>query len=87
MNKLVTLIFLFILGVSNVANSANIIIDGGRYIIDTRLSLDGRSMRFEILAQTTGWVAFGISPSGGMEMADIIVGGYDGEPYLDVRPS
>lgn len=35
------------------------------------------TITFEIIAQTTGWIGFGLSPTGGMPGADIVIGGFD----------
>ena len=35
---------------------------------------DDESITFELHVRTQGWVGFGISPDGGMEEADIIIG-------------
>ncbi|XP_026853980.2 DBH-like monooxygenase protein 2 homolog [Electrophorus electricus] len=35
------------------------------------------SILFEVRARTTGWVGFGFSPNGGMDGADLVIGGVD----------
>lgn len=56
----------------------------GKYILGWEVV--GDEIIFEIEAATLGWVGFGISPTGGMTGADIIIGGVmpDGVPYFEV---
>lgn len=47
----------------------------------------GSSLAFRLEVRTRGYVGFGLSASGGMASADIVVGGVErGQPYLQVRP-
>ena len=39
--------------------------------------LDDDYIQFELHARTTGWVGFGISPNGGMNGADMVIGWVD----------
>ncbi len=41
-------------------------------------SFDDKEITIEVKAQTTGYVGFGLSPSGSMAGADIVIGGVDG---------
>lgn len=63
------------------------IINDGLYILETRVSLSGDSIRVKITAEGNGYIGFGISPSGTMTGADIVIAGYDesvAKGYLDV---
>lgn len=47
----------------------------------------GSALAFRLEVRTRGYVGFGLSASGGMASADIVVGGVErGQPYLQVRP-
>lgn len=35
---------------------------------------DSEKITFEIMAKTTGWVGFGLSPNGGMKHSDVVMG-------------
>lgn len=44
------------------------------------------SITFRLVVNTTGWVGFGFSPNGGMQGADIVMGGLgSGRSYFAVR--
>lgn len=46
----------------------------------------GSALAFRLEVRTRGYVGFGLSASGGMASADIVVGGVEGgQPYLQVR--
>ena len=47
---------------------------------------DGVSITFEVHCRTLGYVGFGISPGGGMDEADIVIGWVrEGNTYFKVR--
>lgn len=47
----------------------------------------GSALALRLEVRTRGYVGFGLSASGGMASADIVVGGVErGQPYLQVRP-
>ena len=47
---------------------------------------DNMSITFEVHAKVKGWVGFGLSPTGSMENADIVIGWVkDGVSYFKVR--
>jgi len=60
--------------------------DKGRLILEWELNTDQTEIIFELSANTTGFVGFGISPQGGMTGADIFIAGVDsnGVPYSSV---
>lgn len=47
---------------------------------------DGTNVTFEVVVATQGFVGFGLSPTGGMTSADIVIGGVapEGTPYFMV---
>jgi hypothetical protein len=47
----------------------------GRYQVSWEVNLETELVTFNVVAQTTGFVGFGISNSGGMAGADIVIGG------------
>lgn len=49
-------------------------------------STSGGNVTFEVVVETRGFVGFGLSPTGGMTSADIVIGGVgsDGTPYFMV---
>jgi len=60
--------------------------DKGRVVLQWELSPDETEIIFDLSAETTGFVGFGISPQGGMTGADIFIAGVDsnGKPYSSV---
>jgi len=56
------------------------------YKIDWQSNFDEKSVVFNITAKTTGFVGFGLSRAGGMEGADIVIGGVfeNGTSYFEV---
>jgi len=58
----------------------------GRVILEWELSANETEIIFELSANTTGFVGFGISPQGGMTGADIFIAGVDsnGQSYSSV---
>lgn len=66
--------------------------DGGykhSVVLDThgkyrmKWKFDDRTVSFEVEVETTGYVGFGLSYSGGMALSDLVIGGVsDGKPYL-----
>lgn len=58
----------------------------GKFVVEWETDLDNDTITFEVTAATTGFVGFGLSPSGGMQGSDIIVGGIDpnGNSYFSV---
>lgn len=57
-----------------------------KYFLKWRIESEEETIYFEITAQTTGFVGFGISPNGGMTGADILIAGVkpDGTQYFSV---
>ena len=58
-----------------------------RYILHWSFNFHNKSIRFAVNVKTRGWVGFGLSPSGSMEGADIVMGWIkdSGEATLEVR--
>jgi len=58
----------------------------GKVILSWELNAQETDITFELWAETTGYVGFGISPQGGMAGADIFIAGVDstGTPYSSV---
>lgn len=46
-----------------------------KYLVEWEAFTDTQTIIFELTAETTGYVGFGISPVGGMTGADIVIGG------------
>ena len=59
----------------------------GTYRVQWKYFPDNSTVEFEISAETTGFVGFGLSPIGGMVGADIVIGGVlpSGTVYFSVR--
>lgn len=59
----------------------------GKYLVEWEAYTDTQTIIFELTAESTGFVGFGISPVGGMDGADIIIGGVyaNGSYYFSVR--
>lgn len=60
----------------------------GRYLVEWEAYTDTQTIVFELTVQTVGYVGFGISPTGGMAGADIIIGGVhntNDTAYFSVR--
>jgi len=49
--------------------------DLGKVILSWELNAEETEITFELWAETTGYVGFGISPQGGMAGADIFIAG------------
>ncbi|CAG7819392.1 unnamed protein product [Allacma fusca] len=53
------------------------------YHVDGRADMTFENITFLITAKTLGYVGFGLSPQGGVEYADIVIGGVrHGKPYI-----
>lgn len=53
----------------------------GKYHLKWRY--DEKTITFETVVETKGYVGFGLSPTGGMAFSDIVIGGVEkGQPYL-----
>lgn len=66
---------------------------GTRFVHSAALDADGRynikwgfdesTITFEVEVETTGYIGFGLSPTGAMSSSDIVIGGVlNGSPYL-----
>jgi len=57
------------------------------YTVEWQANFDEKTIVFNITAKTSGFVGFGLSRSGGMEGADIVIGGVldNGTSYFDVN--
>ncbi|OXA39575.1 DBH-like monooxygenase protein 2 homolog [Folsomia candida] len=69
------------------ALSAVVPINGGKYILETRVTLTG-ILSVKITAETLGWIGWGISPRGTMMGSDMVMGGFNGatgEAYIGDR--
>jgi hypothetical protein len=57
-----------------------------RFEIAWTVNFEQKIVSFMVSAETTGWVGFGLSHTGGMTEADIVIGGVgsDGVAYLTV---
>lgn len=63
-------------------------LDGnGKFLVEWEAYTDTQTIVFQLTAETTGFVGFGISPVGGMTGADIIIGGVypNASRYFSVR--
>lgn len=58
----------------------------GKFVVEWETDLATESITFQVIAETTGFVGFGLSPGGGMEASDIIIGGIfpNGQSYFAV---
>jgi len=63
--------------------------DDGKFVLGWEFNAESDSITFEIEAETTGYVGFGVSPQGSMLDADIFIAGVDpdGVPYYSVSKS
>jgi len=61
----------------------------GKFVLGWEFNAQSDSITFEIEAETTGYVGFGVSPQGSMLDADIFIAGIDpdGVPCYSVRDS
>lgn len=58
---------------------------GGRYVLDWMADIEHQRVIFNVTAQTNGYVGFGLSRSGKMSGADIVIGGVaNGKSYFSV---
>lgn len=57
------------------------------YLVEWEAYTDTKTIVFDLTVATTGYVGFGISPSGGMIGADIVIAGIhsNGSAYISVR--
>jgi hypothetical protein len=57
------------------------------YTVIWQANFDEKCIQFNVTAKTTGFVGFGLSPAGGMEGADIFIGGVldNGTSYAGVN--
>ena len=48
-----------------------------------------KTITFNVVVHTTGWVGFGLSPNGGMTGSDVVIGwvSSDGKAYFQVSPN
>lgn len=63
-------------------------LDGeGKYILEWMVDWETKRVIFNVTAETTGYIGFGLSRRGKMTGADIIIGGVgsDGKPYFTDR--
>jgi len=66
------------------------ILDGeGKYQLEWVVDLSSKRVTFTVTAETSGAVGFGLSPSGKMTGADVVIGGVypDGRSYFKVSGS
>ncbi|CAL8101372.1 unnamed protein product [Orchesella dallaii] len=56
----------------------------GRVVVEWEINFDQKSITFDVTGETTGYLGFGLSPAGGMQGADIVIGGIanDGTSYF-----
>ena len=61
--------------------------NGGLYELYWNFDNDAETISFAVRVQTTGWVGFGLSPSGQMPDSDVVIGWVtdDGETVFHVR--
>jgi len=59
----------------------------GRFRVHWKYYPLEKALEFEVTAETTGFVGFGLSPVGGMAGADIVIGGIhpNGTTYFSVK--
>jgi len=58
----------------------------GKFIVEWETDFEKELAIFDVTAETTGYVGFGLSPGGGMSGSDIVVGGIfpNGNTYFAV---
>ena len=64
-------------------------LDGEDYVLYWNFNYEERSIQFAVRVKTTGWIGFGLSPSGQMPQSDVVIGWVDnnGRTVLQVmRP-
>lgn len=61
----------------------------GRVIVEWEVDFADKTILFDVTAETTGFVGFGLSPGGGMSGSDIVIGGIhpNGTSYFSVSLS
>lgn len=61
----------------------------GRVVLEWEVDFQQKKIVFDLTAETTGFVGFGLSPVGGMAGSDIVVGGIhpNGTSYFSVSRS
>ena len=71
---------------SKTEHQSEILDQDGNYKVDWYIDYEASRVNFTVTVRTTGFIGFGLSPSGGMIGADIVIGGVypDGEPYFSV---
>ena len=59
------------------------------YLLTWEVDIEQKNVTFEVKAQTTGYVGFGVNTIGGMQEADIVIGGVfdNGTSYFAVCPN
>ncbi|OXA54580.1 DBH-like monooxygenase protein 2 homolog [Folsomia candida] len=70
-----------------VPHRAVVPINDGKYLLETRVTLTG-ILTVKVTAESTGWLGWGISPTGEMAGSDMIIGGFNadtGEAYIGDR--
>ncbi len=73
--------------IKRVEHAGSEYLDGeSKFMLSWKINEDENTIYFEISAGTLGYVGFGISPSGGMTGADILIAGVkeNGEEYSGV---
>ena len=57
-----------------------------RYQLQWTFDAAQKTITFNVVVQTTGWVGFGLSPDGGMVNSDVVIGwiSSDGTAYFNV---
>ncbi len=66
----------------------NVTLVEGEYYLYWNFSKAADSIQFGVRVKTTGWIGFGLSPSGQMVGSDVIIGWIDdqeGTDYFHVR--
>ncbi|XP_069057999.1 putative DBH-like monooxygenase protein 2 [Pleurodeles waltl] len=76
-HQAVSFLFLLAFPVSQLANLrfSKVLDTEGAVLLLWDFNKTAEEITFELQARTTGWVGFGLSPSGGMAGADIVIGG------------
>lgn len=62
---------------------------GGNYLLHWNVDKENEVITFGVNASTTGWVGFGISPTGQMPGSDVVIAWVDsnGQVFFQVRNS
>ncbi len=74
-------------GKSSIGKREEYLDSNRKYLLEWEAYTDIQTIVFELTVATVGHVGFGISPIGGMNRADIIIGGIhsNGTAYFSVR--